>query len=104
MKDIGNFSVLLFLFMFIYSLLGMELYSYKVVIDEQGLPVEYEGPPSKLKDQTFPSSSFNTLIDAFLTVFIILCNDGWSTIYINYTRACGSIKSSLYFLTLLIFG
>lgn len=38
LKDIGNFSILLFLFIFIYSLLGQELYAYQVVIDENGLP------------------------------------------------------------------
>jgi voltage-dependent calcium channel L type alpha-1D len=29
-KDISNFSVLLFLFMFVYCLLGMELFGHKV--------------------------------------------------------------------------
>jgi voltage-dependent calcium channel L type alpha-1D len=29
-KDIGNFSILMCLFMFIYTLLGMELYAYKI--------------------------------------------------------------------------
>jgi hypothetical protein len=29
-KDIGNFSVLMTLFIFIYTLLGMELYAYKI--------------------------------------------------------------------------
>jgi hypothetical protein len=34
MKDISNFSVLLALFVFIYSLLGMELFAYRVKFDE----------------------------------------------------------------------
>lgn len=29
-KDISNFSILLFIFMFVYTLLGMELYAYNV--------------------------------------------------------------------------
>ena len=41
MKDIGNFSILLILFIFLYSLLGMELYGFKVVMDEQGYPIEF---------------------------------------------------------------
>lgn len=48
MKDIGNFSILLFLFMFLYSLAGMELFAYKVVLDDDGLPIEYKGPIKEL--------------------------------------------------------
>jgi hypothetical protein len=35
-KDISNFSVLLFLFMFIYTLLGRELFAYKLKFDDDG--------------------------------------------------------------------
>ena len=65
---------------------------------------EYKGSIKELHEQTFPASTFNTLIDAFTTVFIILANDGWSTIYVIFTRAMGSIKSTLYFLSLLVVG
>lgn len=33
LKDISNFSVLLFIFMFVYTLLGMEMYAYNVSFD-----------------------------------------------------------------------
>ena len=33
LKDISNFSVLLFIFMFVYTLLGMEIYAYNVAFD-----------------------------------------------------------------------
>jgi len=36
LKDIGNFSVLLFLFLFTYTLLGMEIFSYKALFDKEG--------------------------------------------------------------------
>jgi hypothetical protein len=36
LKDIGNFSVLLFLFLFTYTLLGMEIFSYKVMFNKDG--------------------------------------------------------------------
>ena len=35
-KDIGNFSVLLFLFIFIYTLLGLELFAFKIRVDSDG--------------------------------------------------------------------
>ena len=37
--DISNFSLLLFLFLYIFALLGMELFAYKVYINEDGDPV-----------------------------------------------------------------
>ena len=39
-----------------------------------------------------------------MSVFIVLVGDGWTNIYTMYNRACGSIKSTIYFLSLLIIG
>lgn len=39
-----------------------------------------------------------------MSVFIVIVGDGWSNLYSMYTRACGSFRSTFYFLTLLIFG
>ena len=36
MVDISNFTVLLLLVMFIFALLGMELFAYSVVEDDEG--------------------------------------------------------------------
>jgi hypothetical protein len=94
MKDISNFSVLLFIFMFIYSLLGMELFAYNVKFDENGNVSDLG---------QYPDSTFNTFLEAFISVFIILANDGWSTIYINHYRATG-IKSTFFFVSLIIIG
>ena len=33
LKDVGTFSIVLFLFIFIFTLLGMELFAHKVKID-----------------------------------------------------------------------
>ena len=33
-----------------------------------------------------PNSTFNTFIDAILSVFIILMNDGWTTIFFDHAR------------------
>ena len=35
-KDVSNFSILLFLFIFIYTLLGRELFEYRVTFDGEG--------------------------------------------------------------------
>jgi voltage-dependent calcium channel L type alpha-1D len=34
--DISSFSIILFLFMYVYSLLGMEMFAYKASFDEDG--------------------------------------------------------------------
>jgi hypothetical protein len=53
---------------------------------------------------TDPTINFNNLFDAIITVFIVLTNDGWSSIYFNYYRTVGAATSSLYFLTLIVIG
>ena len=70
LKDISVFSILLFLFMFTYSLLGLELFAYKAKFNDQGI--------LDLVNGEYPDSNFNEFYNAFTTVFIILTNDGWS--------------------------
>ena len=104
MKDISNFSILLFIFMFIYSLLGMELFAYNVKFDDNDEPIQNDDESISQTKGSYPDSTFNTFLEAFVSVFIILANDGWSTIYINHYRATGWLKSTAFFLTLLIIG
>jgi hypothetical protein len=96
LKDISIFSVLLFLLMFTYSLLGMELFGNKVKFDSDG--------NIDSKNGTSPDSNFDYFLEAFASVFIVLANDGWSTIYFNHARVMGPALCSLYFLSLLIIG
>ena len=37
LKDIRNFSVLMLIFMFIFTLLGMEMYAYKIIYVDDDL-------------------------------------------------------------------
>lgn len=64
--DISSFSVLLFLLMFIYILLGMELFSIKM--DDEN------SPTSKAK---IPRNNFNTFFSSFIVVFTILTGENW---------------------------
>jgi len=90
--------------MFIYSLLGMELFAYKVKFDEDDWPIQGGDESIGQMEGTYPDSTFNTFLEAFVTVFIVLANDGWSTIYINHYRATGWLKSTVFFVSLLIIG
>ena len=92
----STFSVLLFLLMFTYTLLGMEMFGFQGKFDDNGLVDDVNG--------TYPDANFNGFLDAITTVFIVLTNDGWSQIYFNYYRAVSPVKSTIFFITLIIIG
>ena len=96
LKDISVFSILLFLFIFIYTLLGLELFAYtcaKTADDKIDL---VNGTP--------PISNFNTFRDAFITVFILLTGDGWAAIMFDYYRSNGAAISIFYFISFYVVG
>jgi hypothetical protein len=72
----------------------MELYAFKLPpTNDETLFYHYHEP------------NFNTFLDAFVSVFIVLANDGWFRLYINHYRATNTpLASSIYFFTLLILG
>lgn len=96
LKDVATFSILLFLFIFIFTLLGMELFAFKVKFDRDSDQVDLVNGQS-------PNVNFDSFLNSFSLVFIVLTNDGSSAIYYNLYRAVGSFQSSVYmtFLTLL---
>lgn len=74
----------------------MELFGYRVKINADD--------EIDLVNGTFPDSHFNTFSDAFISVFIVLAIDGWSTIYFNHFRAVSVVASTIYFISLYIIG
>ncbi|TNV87903.1 hypothetical protein FGO68_gene16047 [Halteria grandinella] len=96
LNDIGTFSILMMLFMLSFSLLGMELFANKVRFDsDNNLDLEYGEPPS---------SNYDTLLNAFTTVFIVLTADGWSGIYFAHRRAIDNVVPTIYFNLLIVIG
>ena len=59
-RDISSITVLFLVFIFTYMLIGMELYSQRVFASNMS------------------PSTYNSLAEAFLSVFIVLANDGWT--------------------------
>ena len=92
--DIASFSILLFLFIFCFTLLGLELFAHKAFMKNDLL--DPNGQP--------PAFNFDNFLHSFSTVFIIFTNDGMSTIYYDYYRAVGPALSSIYFVTLVVIG
>lgn len=66
LKDISSFSVLLFLFMFTYALLGMELFAHRVAYDSDG-EVDSNGSP--------PRANFNSFLEGITTIYIVLIGE-----------------------------
>jgi Ion transport protein len=96
LKDVATFSVLLALFMFTYTLMGLELFGYKARFDSSG-NVDLENGSS-------PVYNFDTFINAFTTVFIILTNDSWQGMYYNHHRIGSNISATIFFISLVLIG
>jgi hypothetical protein len=96
LRDVSTFSVLLFLFIFSFALLGLELFSGLVKFDPNN--------SLDLQNGTSPNSNFDTLYNALTTVFIVLSADGWSAIYFAHYRAIQNVGPTLFFISLIIIG
>jgi hypothetical protein len=96
-KDISNISVLMMIFIYTFMLIGMELYAYKVKFNSDFHNID-------MVNGEYPKSNFNSSLEAFLTVFIVLANDGWAKIFYDYYRGVEPVVATVYFMSLLIFG
>jgi hypothetical protein len=93
---IGNYVILLILFVYVYALLGMQFFAGRLKFDkETNLPDMVNG--------VSPRANFDTLGWSSLTIFQILIGDNWNSIMYDCIRAVGPV-SSLYFITLILFG
>ena len=96
LRDISTFSVLLFIFIFIYALLGLEVFAFQAKFNSND--------ELDMKDGSPPEINFDGFIQSFSTVFIVLTNDSWSTIFFDYYRASGAAISIFFFVSLILFG
>jgi len=93
--DIATFSILLFLFIVTFTLLGLELFANRAkFLDDMVDNV----------NGSSPRNNFDRFMNSFTTVFIVLTNDGISTIFYDYYRAVGAISAILFFISLVIIG
>jgi len=56
-----------------------------------------------------PDSTFNTFWESIVSVFIVLANDGWSTIYFDHARIYreegqSAVLPMIYFISFIIIG
>ena len=104
LKDITNISVLLILFMFIFSLVGSEMYAYKIMYNN--IDMEYVIKDKKQFNEqhgVFPRANFNTLYNGLTTIFIVFIGEDWNAVMYDHYRATGPLTVG-YFMFLFIFG
>lgn len=92
---IGNFTILMFLFIYVFSLLGMQFFAGSLKFDSSDKVDKVNG--------TSPRENFDTLLWAFVTVFSIIIGDGWNKVMYNCIRAVG-MGATFYFIVLVLLG
>jgi voltage-dependent calcium channel L type alpha-1D len=100
--DVRSFGVLLFLFVFIYALVGMQLFANRLHFDPMtGIHIAIEHP--RYASSTIPRHNFDELSTAVTTVFQVLSGENWNEVMYDCWKATAWI-SPLYFLSLVVLG
>ena len=98
----SNFSLLMLIFIFTYTLLGLEMFSYKVKFKDKDLSEPFQkGDDLEGKEVFYPRTNFNTFINGFTTVFIVLIGENWNTVMYDHIRTLGW-TSKVFFFTLFV--
>ena len=111
LRAVANFVVLLALFMYIFSLFGMQLFANKFHFDAEGFPVDMQAPnwprcPYEWEGQvgcsTVPRTNFDTFLGAFVATFETIV-DGWSA-NVNEARRSTGDGGALFFVLAVVIG
>ena len=91
LKDVSTFTLLLVMFMFIFTLLGMELFGHKVKFDDNDVPID---PETGLGES--PRPNFDNVGMGFTSIFAIAIGDDWNLMMAMAYRAEGFIAILFY--------
>lgn len=98
-KDISNFTVLMLIFMFIFTLLGMELYGHKIKYNNE----DKERPINEGEHGVSPRLSFDDFFTGFVTIFIIFIGEDWNSVMYDHVRVQGELHV-IFFIFLFVIG
>ena len=103
--DVANFAVLMLLFMYIYALIGMQLFAHRFHYDKATEQViEVDAVAFSDPDLMYTArANFDTFTWAFTTIFQILSGENWNTVMYDGWRASGLV-APLYFFGLVLIG
>ncbi|RHY60708.1 hypothetical protein DYB26_001053 [Aphanomyces astaci] len=100
MGEILNFLFFLIMFIYIYALLGMELFATKFQFDSANRPLPFNNTnPTSMLHRT----NFDTIHQAFMAVFQIITYDNWPAVMYDGWLSSGAI-APIYFVSIVIFG
>lgn len=94
MKSIYPFVICLFLFLYIFTLMGMQFFAGQMKFDENDMPS---------KTGASPRYNFDTFWSALLSVFIIFTGENWNDFMYDGMRTVGKV-SCLYFIMVTVIG
>jgi len=100
--EIGNFAILLLIFIFIYALIGMQIFANRMHFHPDSGNVIRYGEPG-YDEAEIPRSNFDTFAQAMTTVFQVLSGENWNSIMYDGRRATSSM-SVAYFISLVVLG
>lgn len=96
LTTISDYVILLLLFIFVFSLMGMSFFAGKIKFDEEKDIVDLEnGEP--------PRTNFDTLFWAVITIFEVLMGEAWNDIMYESIRTVGKV-SAVYYILLVVGG
>ena len=93
---LGDYVILLMLFMYIFALLGMSYFAGKLKINELTDEVDHVNGIS-------PRANFDSLGWSLLTVFQVLMNEKWTQVMFDTYRCVSMFPAALYYI-FLVFG
>jgi len=101
--DINYFALLMLIFMFIFTLLGMELFAYKIKFVDD-VKTSALKPGDKTWDEGVPPrANFNDFFQGFTTIFIVFIGEDWNSVMYDHVRGMGWI-SVVFFIPIFITG
>ena len=103
--EIGNFGILLFLFIFIYSLCGMQFFANRMRFDDNGWKIDISDYEAWENAPDHPQHHFDDIAWAMVTVFQILTGEDWNAAMYDGVRSAKIPELAIiFYLSLVIFG
>ena len=96
--------MLLLIFLYVYSLLGMQCFAGRLKFDADGNKIKDFTDLSQLNTMQVPRSNFDNILESFITVFQILIGERWNEVFYDCWRGKDFLFASGYFITLIFFG